>query len=280
MSYWDFYKRRLIRLHPMVIASTFFGVFYFFLEKCEYFSKMNDINPYFFILTIIMSLLNLPTTKNIEVRGWGETNSLNSTSWTLQYEYLINILYSIIIRRLSTTTISLLTILSGFLTINLALNLDIFNVLLNRDERKYTVIGGWELSSCELCIGFTRLLYPFFSGYLIYRLKLSIKIPFSFIISSIILSLTLCYPRIGGENGILNGLYEAIIIILVYPLIVIIGAGSTDNNEIIIKICKFLGELSYPLYISHNPIIYCDFSWEYYHMNDNLFNQIFIGLKK
>ena len=95
MSYWDFYKRRLIRLHPMVIASTFLGAFYFFLEKCEYYTKMNDINPYFFILVIIMSLLNLPTTKNIEIRGWGETNSLNSTSWTLQYEYLINILYSL-----------------------------------------------------------------------------------------------------------------------------------------------------------------------------------------
>ena len=278
MSYWDFYKRRLIRLHPMVIASTFLGVFYFFLEKCEYYTKMDDINPYFFILVIIMSLLNLPTTKNIEIRGWGETNSLNSTSWTLQYEYLINILYSLIIRRLSTTIIALLTILSGFLIINLALNIDIFNVLLNRDERKYTVIGGWELSSCELCIGFTRLLYPFFCGYLIHRLKLSIKIPFSFIICSIILSITLCYPRIGGEDGILNGLYETIIILLIYPLIVIIGAGNTENNEIIIKICKFLGELSYPLYISHNPIIYCDFSLEYYHMNDSLFNKIGVSV--
>jgi peptidoglycan/LPS O-acetylase OafA/YrhL len=30
MSYWGFYKRRLIRLHPMVIAGSLLGMCYFF----------------------------------------------------------------------------------------------------------------------------------------------------------------------------------------------------------------------------------------------------------
>ena len=112
------------------------------------------------------------------MRGYNEINALISTSWTLQFEYLINILYSLIIRRLHTYIIAILSLLSAFLTINLTLNLDVFGVLKERKLRRYTVIGGWELSSCELYIGFARLFYPFFVGYLIFRLKLKIKIKY------------------------------------------------------------------------------------------------------
>lgn len=279
MSLWDFYKRRLIRLHPMVVAGTLVGVCYFFLQECQMMQNIKNSDPVVFFVTIIMSLFMIPTPRNFDVRGMHESNGFNSPTWTLHYEYLSNIIYSLIIRRLNTIIISIITVLSSFLTVNLTLNLDIFGILKEREERKYTVVGGWEISSCDVYIGFARLFYPFFCGYLISRLKVSIKIPFSFWICSILLSVSLCFPRVGGKKGIFNGLYETIIIIIVFPLIILLGAGSTESNEIILRICKFLGEFSYPLYITHYSIIYWNMGWAEYHKeNSSMFNIIGVSI--
>ena len=279
MSYWDFYKRRLIRLHPMVIAGSLVGMSYYFLGECTTSPNIENVKPYFFFLTIIMNFLMIPAPNEMDIRGWGETNSFNGPNWTLSYEYVINILYSLIIRRLHTFIIGILTFLSALLTINLGCNFDVFNVMKERESRKYTFIGGWSLTSCELCIGFTRLFYPFFAGYLVYRLNIKISIPYSFILCSFLLIFFLSFPRMGGNDyGIANGIYETFVIIIIFPIVIMIGAGDNTKNEIIIKICKFIGELSYPIYITHYPIIYANYAWASYHMSDSLFNKIMLSI--
>ena len=274
MSLCDFYKRRLIRLHPMLVAGNFLGIFYFFFAESEVFPNIKNVKPHVFFLTILLNFFMIPTPTNFDVRGWGETNAFNGNCWTLTYEYLINILYSLIIYRLHTIIIGIITLLSAFLTINLTLNFDVFNVLADRESNNYTVIGGWELSSCEIYVAFARLIYPFFCGYLISRLKLKINLSFSFIICSIILTICLAFPRVGGDKWIYNGIYETIVIILIFPFIIILGAGETNKNENLIKICNFLGEFSYPLYISHAPLFYLNFTWRNYHADDSNFNKI------
>ena len=42
------------------------------------------------------------------------------------------------------------------------------------------------------------------------------------------------------------------VILLVYPAIVAAGAGSPLTGKKTIAICKFLGMISYPLYITHS----------------------------
>ena len=279
MSYWDFYKRRLIRLHPMVIAGSLLGLCYYFFGEGATCPNIESVKPYYFFLTIIMNIFMIPTPNEMDIRGWGETNSFNGPNWTLSYEYLINILYSLVLRRLHTIIIGILCLLSSLLVLNLTLNFDIFNVMQDRESAKYTVIGGWSLTSCELCVGFTRLFYPFFAGYLVYRLNFKIRIPYSFIICSLLLIFFLCFIRVGGDDyPILNGIYEAFVIIVIFPLIIMIGAGDNTKNEIIIKISKFIGELSYPIYITHYPIIYANAAWTDYHMNDSLFNKIMLSI--
>ena len=76
----------------------------------------------------------------------------------------------------------------------------------------------------------------------------------------------------------LNGIYEAFVIIIIFPIIIMIGAGDTTKNEIMIKICKILGELSYPIYITHYPIIYFNAAWTNFHKNDRLFNKIMVSI--
>ena len=279
MSYWDFYKRRLIRLHPMVIAGSVLGLCYYYFGEGATCPNIENVKPHYFFINIIMNIFMIPTPNDLDIRGWGETNSFNGPNWTLSYEYLINILYSLVLRRLHTIIIGILCLLSSLLVLNLTLNFDVFNVMKERESTKYTVIGGWSLTSCELCVGFTRLFYPFFAGYLVYRLNIKIKIPYSFIICSLLLIFFLCFIRVGGdEHPIFNGIYEAFVIIVIFPLIIMIGAGDNTKNEIIIKICKFIGELSYPIYITHYPIIYANAGWTDYHMNDSLFNKIMLSI--
>lgn len=69
-------------------------------------------------------------------------------------------------------------------------------------------------------------------------------------------------PRIGGETHMwMNGAYEAFCVLLLFPLIVSIGAGSEINGKRSVSICKFLGEISYPLYVTHFPLIYMQIAW-------------------
>jgi len=54
----------------------------------------------------------------------------------------------------------------------------------------------------------------------------------------------------------MNGLYEALIIIFIFPLVVYMGASGNVKGNYPNRICKFLGDISYPIYITHYPLIY------------------------
>jgi peptidoglycan/LPS O-acetylase OafA/YrhL len=69
-------------------------------------------------------------------------------------------------------------------------------------------------------------------------------------------------PRIGGANHLwMNGIYESICIIIVFPVIVYLGAGGVVSTQTESRICKFLGDISYPLYLVHYPLVYFYVAW-------------------
>ena len=56
-----------------------------------------------------------------------------------------------------------------------------------------------------------------------------------------------------GAAAWLNGLYELAGVLLLFPAIVWLGAGATRPGEA--PLCRWLGDLSYPLYITHFPFV-------------------------
>jgi peptidoglycan/LPS O-acetylase OafA/YrhL len=69
-------------------------------------------------------------------------------------------------------------------------------------------------------------------------------------------------PRIGGARHLwMNGIYESVCIIIVFPLIVYLGAGGVIQTKTENKICKSLGNISYPLYMVHYPLVYFYVAW-------------------
>ena len=68
-------------------------------------------------------------------------------------------------------------------------------------------------------------------------------------------------PCIGGKTGVTDGIYQAICVLLVFPLIVLAGSGSITTHKWSTMVCKWLGDLSYPLYITHYPLMYMQMNW-------------------
>lgn len=281
MTTWDFFRRRLIRLQPMVILGTLIGAFWFYFSAAPGFELVMQTPWWKLLLIMLLGCLMFPTPPSMDIRGWKEINSLNGAQWSLLWEYIANILYALFVRRFSIVVLSVFVFLSAFLTIDLAMNIDATGLLAVRDYAQYTVIGGFGLTPDQIYIGICRLLYPFFGGLLLYRLgKLRINLKRGAMTwCSLAVAATLVMPHIGGEtHQWLNGLYCAVVILLVYPAIVAAGAGSPLTGKRTTAICKFLGMISYPLYITHYPMIYVQMNWAAQHADAPLGTHIWVAV--
>jgi len=251
MSQWDFYKRRLIRLQPMVIMGSIIGAALFYFQGGALFPLINSTPVWKMLLVMLIGCTLIPLPMRFDIRGWQEMHPLNGPAWSLFFEYIANILYALFIRRFSNTVLAIFVFLSACLLVH-------YTVWGAQGD----VIGGWSVDKEQLNIGFTRLLYPFFAGMLLCRFGKLINIKWAFGICSLLLLVIFSLPRFGGESNLwVNGLYESFSIILIFPLIVAIGAGSSIKSKSGIRICKFLGDISYPIYITHYPLIYWYTAW-------------------
>jgi peptidoglycan/LPS O-acetylase OafA/YrhL len=187
----------------------------------------------------------------MDIRGWQEMHPLDGPAWSLFFEYIANILYATFVRKFSNMALGILVALSAGLLVQYLLM-----------GPKGDVIGGWSIDKIQLHIGFARLMYPFFAGVLLSRMGKLIRIKGAFTVSGILVAAVLFIPRIGGPECLwMNGVYESVCIILVFPLIVSIGAGGEITGKFANKVCKFFGEISYPIYITHYPLIYLYTGW-------------------
>ena len=271
MTMWNFFKRRLVRLHPMLIFGTLIGAALFYLGDNPGMPLVEQTPWWKMLLLTIFCCTLLPCPKSWDIRGWCETNPLNGATWSLMWEYLANIMYALFIRRFSKTVLTIFVILSAFLTVDVCLNLDVFGLLAGRAYAANTVIGGWSIDSEQGYIGIVRLLYPFFCGLLLSRLRLTFSLKGGFWWCALLVAVILCMPCVpGGEKGswtCLNGVYNAVSILIMFPLIVSIGAGSKVAGSRSMAVCRFLGEISYPLYVTHFPLVYMQMSWAANHQD-------------
>lgn len=251
MSTEGFFKRRLVRLQPMLIMGMVVGAICFYFQASNYWPMIAQIPVWQMLLVMLLGFTMLPLPVPMDIRGWAEMHPLNGPAWSLFYEYIANILYALVVRRFSSTALTILVILSAAALIHLGLTNPFGDV-----------IGGWSLDATQIHIGTVRMLYPFFAGLLLFRLGKLANIKNAFLLSSILLLIVFAMPRIGGATHLwLNGLYDSLSIILIFPLIVFLAASGEVTGKVSSRICKFLGDISYPIYITHYPIIYIYTAW-------------------
>ena len=271
MTFGNFIKRRLIRLHPMVVMGAVIGLITYLLQGGVQWDG-TQVSFHWIMIAFFLAMCLIPVYPGApyDVRGNGEMYPLNGPSWSLFFEYVGNILYALFIRRLSNKMLTLLCGVTGLLWVAFV----VFDV------SGYDMIGiGWTLDTVNFLGGLLRMLFPFTLGMLMARrfnvnrqqstdnrlcpnLSNLVTSKGIFWISVLVLFALFSVPYIPKTGSVsVNGIYELACIICVFPLIIWFGAAANITNNFTTKICKFLGDISYPLYIVHYPVMYLFYSW-------------------
>lgn len=255
LSLGGFFRRRIIRLHPMVIMGAVIGAISFAVSGfARWDGTQSSITM--LMLALLCGMLMIPALPGSmrDVRGNGEMFPLNGPCWSLFFEYIGNILYAIFLRRLHTRQLTLLTIVLGIALTWFAVT----------DASTYGSIGvGWTVDATNMVGGTLRMLFPFTMGLLISRIFTPVKrANGAFWICTLILIVLFHVPFIGSNGKIcMNGMFEMVCIIGIFPLLVWLAASGKTTDKISTSLCTALGNLSYPLYIVHYPIMYLFYKW-------------------
>lgn len=188
-----------------------------------------------------------------DLRGNGEMFSLNGPSWSLFFEYIGNLLYALFIRRLGNRALAVLTAALGVA----------WCWFVTTDVSGYDMIGiGWTLDTANFFGGLLRMLFPFSLGMVMARNFKPVKIKGIFWIAWAVLFGLFSVPAFAKCGAVsMNGVYEFACILFVFPAIVWLTASGETTGKLSSKFCKFLGDISYPLYIVHYPVMYLFYAW-------------------
>ena len=253
MSTWQFFKRRLVRLHPMLVMGALIGVLAFAFVGFEKWDGTTAPTGWV-MLAMLLTMFMIPAVPGVpyEVRGNGEMFPLNGPAWSLFFEYIGNVLYALVIRRLSTKILTILAVVLGCLHAWFFVG----------NVSGYDMVGvGWTIDDVNFWGGLVRMLFPFTVGMLLARTFKPHKVKGAFWICSVILVALFAMPYIPSDGKVsLNSLYEVVCIAVIFPAVVWLGACGMCGN-VAAKASSLLGDISYPLYIVHYPVMYIFYAW-------------------
>jgi peptidoglycan/LPS O-acetylase OafA/YrhL len=163
---------------------------------------------------------------------------LNPSTWSLVFEIAVNLLYAAIVRFLRMPVLIGLLILSAIWA-------------------AYTAV-----TAGDLCVGFSpetlwggpaRTCFPFFAGVLIARLFQKGRLP-AFTLSPTVAALILIVAFYVPTPPALTAWYDLFWAVLAFPLMIaLLIRHQTRGWQR--KLCLLSGEISYPLYILHYPLL-------------------------
>lgn len=250
----EFFLRRLIRLHPMVLFGAVTGLVAYCLQGCVRWDGC-QVTAGAIAVAFLLNLLLLPVIPGAaaDVRGNNEMFPLNGPNWSLFFEYIGNVLYALVLHRLPTRSLRWVVGVSG-------VALALFAVGNGSGSGHLGV--GWSMVEYNLPGGLLRLMFSYSAGLLLAREFRPRKIRGAFWICSAVLVLAAVVPHVGGRDQLwMNGLYDSVCVLFLFPAVVCAGASGRVSDRTTAGICRFLGDVSYPLYVVHYPLMYLFYAW-------------------
>lgn len=232
MGAMEFFKSRLIRLHPLVISGSVLGLLGFMFDPFGGHPELYSTGKIILIFLCSIFLIPFPVITERAFNLFG----LNAPAWSLFWEYVANILYAFVLYRISRRYITVLTIIAG-ITLCIA------------SYRAASLMGGWGKDN--FWDGGARIFYSFLAGMLIYRSNWIIRSKLGFSGLTILLALSFVMPWSVSWNW----LTELLVVLFYFPLLIALGAGATLTQGLK-KLCIFSGKISYPLYMTHYAVIW------------------------
>ncbi|SKD09359.1 Peptidoglycan/LPS O-acetylase OafA/YrhL, contains acyltransferase and SGNH-hydrolase domains [Chitinophaga ginsengisegetis] len=231
MGVMEFFKSRIIRLHPLVIFGSVLGLLGFLFDPFGGHPELYGFGK--IALFFLTSILLIPFPGMPE--RWFNLFSFNAPAWSLFWEYVANILYALILVKISRRYLLILALLA-------AAGIGVVGY------HAGNLMGGWGKDN--FWDGCARISYSFLAGLLVFRFNWIIKNRLGFIGLSALLMLPFLMPHFQW-----NWLIEVIVVLFYFPLLIALGAGATLTSGLK-KLCVFSGKISYPLYMTHYAAIW------------------------
>ena len=181
--------------------------------------------------TGLLGLLLLPS---YVFPQWSSAFPFNMASWSLSFEVFANAVFAVIAPKLTMRVLIAAVVVSALLLVGVAI-------------RHGSVYGGYDQDN--FAYGFGRVLFPFFAGVLIFRLRRRPR--HAPILAFALFAATIAFLTIPGGVPNRTTLLGAM---LVLPAVIFLGA-ALDVGPRLSRVFRFAGGLSYPLYILQSPIL-------------------------
>ncbi|MEI9903969.1 MAG: acyltransferase [Asticcacaulis sp.] len=237
MTTGQFFAIRLIRLHPLVLLGAVLGLLSFLFDP---FPDNQKVVPLAIVLrdfALACFVLPHPSLPN----RWTDSHSLNSPAWSLMQEYIGNIAYALVLRRLKTWLLGVVVLVAAGFLLHMVWHS-------NTMDQGSDWLSIWGAP--------TRMAFSFTMGLWLYRVRDRFpRLRLGWIVLTLVLAAAFALPRVPDSIPHGNGLYEAAMVIVLFPLIILGGAHSAVG-PLEMALCKFAGRLSYPLYILHFPFLF------------------------
>ncbi|MDQ1140688.1 acyltransferase family protein [Pedobacter agri] len=231
MGIMEFFKSRVIRLHPLVIFGSVLGLLTFLFDPFSGTAAQYSIGKITLLFLTSALLIPFPTMEDRYFNNFG----LNAPAWSLFWEYVANIFYAFVLYKLPKKFLIVLACTAAVILIGVAYHAG-------------SLLGGW--AGENFWEGGARIFYSFIAGLIIYRYNWIIKNKLGFIGLSILLLLAFFMPY-----SSYNWLTESFVVVIYFPLLVSLGAGTVATQGLH-KLCIFSGKISYPLYMTHYMAIW------------------------
>lgn len=225
MSLREFATRRTIRLYPMIFLGAALGGVVFAAGALHRGGSHAAL-----LVQVASAFVLVPAGLFYGLQAYPTNNPI----WSLFFECVANLVYAMIPRR----SLAFLGLLLAASAVALA--------LISYDYQGLEFVGfnDWK----GFAFGFVRVGYPFLAGVLIFRLQLHQglpSIPAAVVVAILIITLSIDVRPMWAHNAALT--------LLVFPLIVVIGANSQPGP--LRGLLAWLGNISYPLYLIHHPLL-------------------------
>jgi peptidoglycan/LPS O-acetylase OafA/YrhL len=229
IQFGSFLRQRIIRIIPLSILGLLIGSSYFLLRYLTQHSSLYSLEDILLATVLNAALIPKPWTTS------APTDTIfpsNTPLWSLSLEMFVNILWFGLLYKARTITLVFIVVLSA-----------LFLIIFTAYENTADLGATWP----TYCGGIARVMFGFFMGALLWRHRPKpVKGKIYTLVPIITLIATLMSPNWGV-------LFDLLAIMLLFPMIVLMASSSNFSPKI--SCLRFAGDISYPLYVIHVPIL-------------------------
>jgi peptidoglycan/LPS O-acetylase OafA/YrhL len=227
----EFMRIRIIRLYPLYLLALCLGLLLPILGALRGWEG-GTLAEVGFIALFGLAFLPAPSIYN-----WTGQHlyPFNGPAWSLFFELVANLVYAVVAR---------------FLTWRVfAIALPVGAALVAFTVMRHDTLGpGWLWPHFDA--GLARVLYCFFAGVAVYRLRESVILPAIPVWAAVLALLAIFWVPV---QGVWRQAYDVFAAVVLMPLVVGFASGAKVNGAAA-KVCATLGLLSYGVYVLHVPL--------------------------